>query len=263
MLRRVPLFLLATFLLLKFSFSHPVLDILNNPYVVPYFVNLVAVDILPYHPEKVKRYMEWYLDHLNYPDRYGLTGTIYDYYISGNSETPTYRYDSADSYGATFLSLSLLYMERTGDYQFIRDNLNKLKLIAYMIASLRDRDGLVKAVPYWDLKYLVDNIEDICGLKAFSVLLWRLGDPTWHYYFMLSRSVEWAVLKNLLWHGQIAWAKFNDQIFIANDSTVYPDLYAKAVFYTFVGKPVPEEWLRQFSYFQRLALKLVKICRSF
>jgi hypothetical protein len=263
MLRFLQLLLLATFLLLKFSFSHPALDILNNPYVVPYFVNLVAVNILPYHPEKVKRYMEWYLDHLNYPDVYGLTGTIYDYYISGNSEVPTYKYDSADSYGATFLSLSLLYVERTGDYKFIRDNLHKLKLIAYMIASLQDRDGLVKAVPYWNLKYLVDNIEDICGLRAFSVLLWRLRDPTWYYYFILSHSVERAVMKNFIWRGQIAWAKFNDQLFIANNSTVYPDLYAKAVFYTFVGRPVPYEWLSQFDYFQRTALKLVSICRRF
>ena len=253
--------LLATFLLMKFSFSHPVLDILNNPYVVPYFVNLTAIDLLPYDPERVKRYIKWYLEHLNYPDMYGLTGTIYDYYITGTSEIPTYTYDSADSYAATFLFLTFLYTEETGDYQLIRDNLQKLKDIAYVIAYLQDTDGLIKALPYLNLKYLVDNIEDTCGLRAFSLLLWRLKDPDWHYYFTLSHSVESSVMRNLVRGKQIAWAKLDDELFIANNSTVYPDIYAKAVFYSFVGRPVPDEWLSRFDYFQRTVIKMVKMCR--
>ena len=52
-------------------------------------------------------------------------------------------------------------------------------------------------------------------------------------------------MRNLVQGEQIAWAKLDDEIFIVNDSTVYPDLYAKAVFYTFVGGPVPREWLRK------------------
>jgi len=253
--------LLATFLLMRFSFSHPALDILSSPYVVPYFVNLVAMDLLPQDPGRVKRYMEWYLGHLNYPDIYGLTGTIYDYYITESSETPAYTYDSADSYAATFLFLTFLYTEKTGDYQFVRDNLQKLKEVAYVIAYLQDRDGLVKAVPHLNLKYLVDNIEDICGLRAFSLLLWKLKDPNWHYYSILSHNVESSVMRNLRWRGQIAWAKFNDEIFVADDSTVYPDLYAKAVFYAFVGRPVPDEWLSNFDYFQKTVIKMVKMCR--
>ncbi len=147
-------FLLATFLTMKFSFSHPVLDILNNPYVVPYFVNLTAIDLLPQDPKGVKRYIEWYLRHLNYPDMYGLTGTIYDYYITETSEVPAYTYDSADSYAATFLFLVFLYTEITDDYQLIIDNLQRLKDIAYVIAYLPDTDGLVKAVPHLNLSIL-------------------------------------------------------------------------------------------------------------
>jgi hypothetical protein len=254
--------LLITFLLIKPSFSHPALDILNNNYVVPYFVNLVAMDVLPQDPERVKRYMEWYLTHLNYPDKYGLTGTIYDYYITENSETPTYKYDSADSYAANFLFLTYLYTERTGDYRFIRDNLQKLKDMAYVIAYLQDRDGLVKAVPNLNVKYLVDNIEDICGLRAFSLLLWRLKDPDWYYYFTISQNVESSVMRNLEVRGQIAWAKLDDQLFIANDTTIYPDIYAKAVFYSFIGRTIPNEWLSNFDNFQRDAIKMVKMCRK-
>jgi hypothetical protein len=255
--------LLVILLTMKFSFSHPVLDILNNHYTVPYLVNLTAIDLLPQDPERVKRYIEWYLRHLNYPDRYGLTGTIYDYYITGTSEVPAYTYDSADSYAATFLFLTFLYTEETGDYQLIRDNLQKLKDIAYVIAYLQDTDGLTKALPHLNLKYLVDNVESVCGLRAFSLLLRKLKDPDWHYYFTLSRNVESSVMRNLVRGEQIAWAKLDNELFIANDSTVYPDIYAKAVFYTFVGRPVTGEWLRKFDYFQKTAIKMVKMCRRY
>jgi hypothetical protein len=256
--------LLSVILLtMKFSFSHPVLDILNNPYVVPYFVSLTAIDLLPQDPERVKGYIKWYLEHLNYPDRYGLMGTIYDYYITETSEVPTYTYDSADSYTATFLFLVFLYTEKTGDYQLVKDNIQKLKDIAYVIAYLQDTDGLIKALLHLNLKYLVDNIESVCGLRAFSLLLRKLKDPDWHYYLAVSHNVESSVMRNLVRGEKIAWAKLDDELFIADDSTVYPDLYAKAVFYTFVGRPVPGEWLSRFDYFQKTAIKMVKMCRRY
>ncbi|SNZ11256.1 hypothetical protein [Hydrogenobacter hydrogenophilus] len=250
--------LLIALLFIKLSFSHSVLDIINNSYVVPYFLNLTAINLLPSDPEKVKSYIRWYLDHLNYPDKYGLTGTIYDYYITENSEVPLYTYDSADSYSATFLFLTYLYAERTNDYQPVRENLRKLKDVAYVIAYLQDTDGLIKALPYVNLKYLVDNIEDVCGLRAFSLLLWKLKDPDWHYYFTLSHNVESSVIKNLMWRGSVAWAKLDDKLFIAGNSVVYPDLYAKAVFYSFLGRTVPDEWASRFDYFQRTVMRIVK-----
>jgi len=255
--------LLATFLTMKFPFSHPALDILNNPYVVPYFVNLAAIDLLPYDPERVKGYIKWYLEHLNYPDMYSLTGTIYDYYITETSEIRTYTHDSADSYASTFLFLVFLYTEITDDYKLIRDNIQKLKDIAYVIAYLQDTDGLIKSLPHLNPKYLVDNIESVCGLRAFSLLLRKLKDPDWHYYFTISNSIESSVMRNLVRGEQIAWAKLDDELLIANDSTVYPDIYAKAVLYAFVGRPVTGEWLRKFDYFQKTAIKMVKMCRRY
>jgi hypothetical protein len=63
--------ILITLLFINISFSHPVLDIINNPYSVPYFLNLTAMGLLLSDPEKVKNYIRWYLDHFNYPDKYG------------------------------------------------------------------------------------------------------------------------------------------------------------------------------------------------
>lgn len=246
---------------IKLSFSHPALEIINNSHLVPYFANLAAINLLPYNPEKVKNYIKWYLEHLNYPDKYGLTGTIYDFYISESSETPLYTYDSADSYAATFLFLTYLYANRTQDYQLIRENLQRMKDVAYVIAYLQDTDGLVKALPYVNIKYLVDNIENVCGLRAFSLLLRRLKDPDWRYYFVISRDIESAVMRNLKWRGQIAWAKVDNELSIASNSVVYPDIYAKAVFYSFVGKPVPDNWISEFDYFQRTVINMVRMCR--
>jgi hypothetical protein len=250
--------ILITLLFVNISFSHPVLDIINNPYAVPYFLNLTAMDLLSSDPEKVKNYIRWYLDHLNYPDKYGLTGTIYDYYITENSEVPLYTYDSADAYAATFLFLIYLYAEKTNDYQLVKENLQKLKDVAYVIAYLQDQDGLIKALPNANLKYLVDNIECVCGLRAFSLLLWKLKDPDWSYYFTISHNVESSVMKNLTWRNQVAWAKLDDKLFIAGNSVVYPDLYAKAVFYSFLGRTIPDEWVSRFDHFQRTVMHMVK-----
>jgi hypothetical protein len=50
----------------------------------PYIVNIIALKEVDkaQNMTKIKTYLVWYLDHLNYPDLDGLTGTIYDYEIS-------------------------------------------------------------------------------------------------------------------------------------------------------------------------------------
>lgn len=254
------------FICIKFAFAHPVLSILNNSYAIPYFVNLTAINLLSDDANlpKVKSYIMWYLNHLNYPDKYGLTGTIYDYYITSDVESSLESYDSADSYSATFLFLVYLYVQKSGDYNLVKENLQKLKDIAYVIAYLQDSDGLVKALPNINLKYLVDNIENICGLRTFSLLLRELGDHDWRYYFIISHNIENSVMKELIRRGRIAWAKLDDYLYIAGDSVVYPDIYAKAVFYSFVGKPIPKGWYNRFDYFQKTVISVVRSkCRGF
>ncbi|MEW6522286.1 MAG: hypothetical protein AB1445_01735 [Bacillota bacterium] len=149
----------------------------DHQLVIPYFSNLAAAALLPYAPGRVKDYLLWYLDHLNDPDRWGLSGTIYDYQMRAGVLEPTMNYDSADSYAATFLSLVRQYVVATGDAGFARDNLASLHMIASVITGLQDRDGLVWAKPTHRVKYLMDNAENYRGLRDWAWLLEHLGLP--------------------------------------------------------------------------------------
>src|SRR5207248_2459097 len=71
----------------------------------PYFSNLAAIGLTKdkkYYPQ-VKAWMQWYINHLNYSDKWGLSCTMYDYGISGTAETSSTDADSTDSYAASFL----------------------------------------------------------------------------------------------------------------------------------------------------------------
>jgi hypothetical protein len=144
--------------------------------VIPYFANLAAIALVDRSPAEVKAYLEWYLARLNEPDRWGLSGTIYDYVIDREGrETPTGGYDSADSYAATFLTLVRVYMDRSGDRGFVLDNLSAIRLVASVIPALQDTDGLVWAKPNRFQKYLMDNCENFRGMVDYAVILSTLG----------------------------------------------------------------------------------------
>jgi len=144
--------------------------------VVPYFSNLAALALLDEHAPEVLRYLEWYLARLNRPDRFGLHGTVYDRYYVGGVEKSTYDYDSADSYAATFLSLVRQYQVRTADLEWVSHNLDELRIVAGVISSLQDADGLVWAKPNHKMKYLMDNCENYRGLMDWADLLDVLGE---------------------------------------------------------------------------------------
>jgi len=111
--------------------------------VVPYFASIAARTIVDIEPARARAYMSWYIQHMNLPDRSGLSGTIYDYEMRQGVLTPTFSYDSADSYAATFLSLASYYLSRTGDRGFISANLDAIDLAASVILTLQDKEGLV------------------------------------------------------------------------------------------------------------------------
>jgi hypothetical protein len=144
--------------------------------IVPYFANLAAMALVGSRPAVVKEYLLWYLAHLNRPDRFGLQGTIYDYTVdSSGCERPTARYDSADSYASTFLSLVRAYVDETQDCDFARDNLPNLELVASVVYRLQDTDGLVWATAARREKFLMDNAENYRGLSDYADLLAALG----------------------------------------------------------------------------------------
>jgi len=153
----------------------------GRPDVIPYFGNLTEMAQLG-RPEDlggVKKYLEWSLSNLNYPDRWGLNGTIYDRRLEGGVLQSVYGYDSADSYAATLLSLAAGYHLSSGDLNLIRERYRDLSTVAEVITTLQDSDGLVWAKPNLQVKYLMDNCECYRGLKDWSVLLAELGFKEW------------------------------------------------------------------------------------
>lgn len=143
--------------------------------VIPYFANLAARTMTRYEPQWVKDYMNWYLSNLNMPDRWGFEGTIYDYKVDGEDLVPTQDYDSADSYASTFLSLVADYYRNTGDRGFVSENKGRIDLVAGVVLSLQEEDGLVAAKPKFRTKYLMDNCENYRGLLDWAFVLESTG----------------------------------------------------------------------------------------
>ncbi|HTA21956.1 MAG TPA: hypothetical protein VK763_00365 [Terriglobales bacterium] len=149
--------------------------------IEPYFANLAAIGWLEDETRipQVEAWMSWYIAHLNWPDRWGEYGTIYDYNVAGITETSLDTFDSADSYAATFLSLAEA-LWNTGDpgaQSFIKDTIGRynLNVIGNVITNLQQRNGLVYAMPTHQVEYLMDNSEDYRGLMDFA----RLAAQAW------------------------------------------------------------------------------------
>ncbi|MCL6635681.1 MAG: S-layer homology domain-containing protein, partial [Peptococcaceae bacterium] len=150
----------------------------GRPDIVPYFSNIAYLALCadPAYRDAVKKYLEWVLARLNDADRWGLAGTIYDYLAAEGGELiSTGRYDSADSYAATALSLAAAYYKATGDADLIRRHYRELSQVAAVITTLQDADGLVWSRPNLQIKYLMDNCECYRGLADWSGLLADLG----------------------------------------------------------------------------------------
>lgn len=146
----------------------------NRPVtVIPYIVTLMALDLLAEQSNirEVTAYIQWYLDHLNYPDKYGATGSIYDYRVHPDgTEESLESYDSLDSYAATFIMLIDAYYRTTGDRQIVETNVQAIHDIAYLAIYTQDNDGLSIAIPGTTGKYLMDNCEVYGGLTAYLEL---------------------------------------------------------------------------------------------
>lgn len=149
----------------------------DRPDIIPYFGNLTEMAQLGQteYLGGVKKYLEWSLSNLNYPDRWGLNGTIYDRRLEGGVARSVYSYDSADSYAATLLSLTAGYYISSGDINFIREHYRELSIVSEIIITLQDTDGLTWAKTDKQFKYLMDNCECYRGLKDWSYLLAQLG----------------------------------------------------------------------------------------
>lgn len=142
--------------------------------IIPYYSNLAAIGLTTnkaYYPQ-VKAWMQWYINHLNHPDKWGLYCTTYDYNVSGIKETPTNDADSTDSYAATFLSLAWAFWQ-TGDpdaQTYIRTLSYQLDCIGSVIAHTQQSNGLTWAKPDYQVEYLMDNSEVYKGVTDLAKL---------------------------------------------------------------------------------------------
>ena len=201
--------------------------------IIPYFGNLAEMAQLgqPVFNSGVKKYLEWNLSNLNYPDLFGLNGTIYDYRLEDGVLQSVYSYDSADSYAATLLSLVAGYYRSTGDLTFVRAHYGDLAAVAEVIVTLQDDDGLIWAKPDQQSKYLMDNCECYRGLKDWSFLLEEMGfEERSRLYDSKAGFIKDGIL-NRFWDQDracFAWAL--DQAggkFLPQPGQAYPGFFAQ------------------------------------
>jgi hypothetical protein len=169
----------------------------------PYFANFAATALTrdTTRLEVVKKYILWYLGHLNWPDHTGLHGTVYDHEVlADGTERSKGRYDSADSYAATFISLLRAYYEASGDADLLKANRYAIDIIGGVMVSLMDpSDHLTFAMRGSGFKYLMDNCEVYKGLADLAWLFRNVfAEPQGaDWYQVHADNVKNAVLTEL------------------------------------------------------------------
>jgi hypothetical protein len=179
--------------------------------IIPYYSNLAAIGLThdPASYSTVQRWMQWYISHLNWPDKYGLYGTTYDYDYSNGQEVSRVYADSTDSYAATFLSLALAFYQ-TGDPSaqgYIKTLGYQLDVIGGVLIQTQQSDGLTWAKPDYKIKYLMDNCEGYRGLRDLAQLFQTaFNDSTKAAYYNAAAD---AMLKgiNAMWMNG-SWAVY-------------------------------------------------------
>lgn len=220
-------------------------------YVNPYIVSILSLYSLHKgrHQEDVREFIHWYFSRLNYPDKYGLTGTIYDYSFGGDREVPTGEYDSADGYAGLFLTLIWTYAKKTGDCTIMEQNRSKIRDIAHLIVLLLDKDGVAGALPKGEVKYFMNNCEAFGGICAFNKILRRLGeeDKTYH-------TIEITMRNGIMRHfydnkrNNFFWAISGAKKWESTWDKKYPDAFAQIfpILYSLLkGNPRMERHLWQ------------------
>lgn len=200
--------------------------------ITPYFANLSAIGWVldPTKHADVLHWMQWYINHLNWPDKYGLYGTTYDYSVSSpdGPETSLGSMDSTDSYAATFLSLAWAAWQ-TGDSNlqaYIKSITYQLDVIGGVDVLTMQSDGLTWALPDYKIKYLEDNTEVYRGLKDLSSLFAALGYSTKASYYAAIASQALNGLNSMWMSGAGAWAVYKDgygNLAAPKFGTWYPD----------------------------------------
>lgn len=195
----------------------------------PYYSNLAAIGLThdPSSYDTVQRWMQWYVNHLNWPDKWGLYGTTYDYDYNNGVETSRVSADSTDSYAATFLSLAWAYYQ-TGNaaaQSYVKSIASQLDSIGGVLIQTQQSDGLTWAKPDYKIKYLMDNCEAYRGLRDLALLFQNaLGDSSKAGYYNAAADSMLQGIESMWTNG--AWAMYKDGIgnlIAPNMGKWYPD----------------------------------------
>ncbi|MBC8423387.1 hypothetical protein H8E07_04630 [bacterium] len=200
--------------------------------VRPYFANLYGVSLCRHgrHLDEVARYIDWYLDHLNEGERDGRAGTIDDYVVHhGNRERTTGQYDSADGYAGTFLILLDAYEQASGDAGRLLARLDEIQIVAELLLSLQDEDGLVRVSPTDGTHYLMDNCEAYGGLVSWAALERRLGRDAGPRCLAAAERLRRAIMARLYEPAthRFHWAESDAAVHASSWDTYYPDALAQ------------------------------------
>jgi hypothetical protein len=218
----------------------------------PYFANIAAIGMTkdPNRMPQVLAWMNWYMNHLNWPDKWGLYGTTYNYTVSNGVETSTNDADSTDSYASTFLTLAWNAW-KNGDSNarsYISSLSYQLDVIGGVLIQTQQSDGLTWAKPDYQIKYLMDNCEGYRGLRDLASLFQAMGNSAKaSYYTAAADSMQRGVLG--MWMNG-TWAVYKDYYgnFIApNMSAWYADATAQ-VFPVLLGVVSSSDSRAQRSY---------------
>ena len=157
--------------------------------IEPYFANIGAIGMTkdPNRMPQVVAWMKWYMNHLNWPDKWGIYGTMYNYTVSNGVETPSDDCDSTDSYASTFLTLTWNAWQsgNTNARSYIKTLSYQLDVIGGVLIQTQQSDGLTWAKPDYQIKYLMDNAEGYRGLRDLALLYKNaFGDASKAAYYL-------------------------------------------------------------------------------
>jgi hypothetical protein len=172
--------------------------------IIPYFSNLAANGLTktPGHTLQVQKWMQWYISHLNNPDKWGLNCTVYDYSVTDGIEKSKNNADSTDSYAATFVSLAWSFWNTNApDAQaYIKTARSQLNCIGTVMVRTMQPNGLTWAKPDYRTIYLMDNCEVYQGFVDLANLSeYAFNDRKASAYYKSYAAKVRAGIQKVLW----------------------------------------------------------------
>eukprot|EP01043_Picozoa_sp_COSAG02_P036606 COSAG02_NODE_2692_length_8222_cov_6.872584_5_plen_821_part_00 len=214
----------------------------NGCSIQPYFVNrgLLAlmynnVSVAGFNQTQrgeilgmVHRWIDWYLDHLNHPDSYGVHGTVYDYkVVAGGKEQSVGTYDSSDSYAGTLLSLVATFHDVTGDATAVHGWKDALQIVLNAVNATMRQNHLTDAKPNYRVAFLEDNVEVWAGLVDYAKLVKSVGDLRHADVANAAAGLSRLAITDILWSIPSTDWVVNKGGRIANWTKFYPDAQAQ------------------------------------